>query len=236
MFNSPLLTFGSAVSLLFLTTGTVQAAVMNRGFETGDLSSWMSIGQVTVEDEEFGVAPAEGTYQVVLETLQDETGTSGFDLETFLGLSTGSLTGLGAIEGSAIKQNITAGAGDILTFSWNFLSDQDPTETDFNDFALFTLSNTFTQLADTSSPNTISFSRLFQETGYRSYSYTIPSDGTFILGFGVVDIGDDSVNSALLIDDVRVSKANVKVPEFISPLSLIAFGMGILLNRSLKKK
>ncbi|WP_236143716.1 hypothetical protein [Nostoc sp. CMAA1605] len=52
----------------------------------------------TVETaNEFGVTPAHGTYQAVLETLQDETGSNSSNLETFLGLSSGSLTSLGAI-------------------------------------------------------------------------------------------------------------------------------------------
>lgn len=186
-----------------LTPTTVGAAVLNGDFETGDFSNWTTTGQTTVEDFDFGVTPADGSYQAVLETLQDQTTVSGSDLESFLGLSSGSLTTSGVIEGSAIKQTIVAQAGDVLSFSWNFLTDQVPSDSTFNDFAFFTLSNTVSSLADTFTPTTISFSRLAQETGYQTYSYTIPVAGTYTLGFGIVDVGDSAVNSALLIDNVE---------------------------------
>ena len=227
----------AVVSVVGLTVApaTVSAAVLNGDFETGDFSNWITTGQTTVEDFSFGVTPADGNYQAVLETLQDQTTVSSSEIESFLGLSTGSLTAGGVIEGSAIKQTIVASSGDVLSFSWNFLTDQTPPDSTFNDFAFFSLSNTVSSLADTFTPTSISFSRLFQETGYQAYSYTIPVAGTYTLGFGVVDVGDTAVNSALLIDNVNVKLQ--PVPESMNSTAVAtAMALGVWLQTNLRKR
>ncbi|WP_414579482.1 hypothetical protein [Anabaena sp. CCY 9402-a] len=165
-----------ATVFLIINQKNVQGIVINGSFEDG-FNGWTTTGQTTVEDNDFLVAPAAGTYQAVLETLQDETGISGSDLETFLGLSSESLN-LGVFEGSAIKQVITVNAGDKLTFSWNFLTDEEEPNADFNDFAFFSLSNV-NRLADTYDTTTFSFSRLAKETGYQPYTYNFTTAGTY---------------------------------------------------------
>lgn len=212
----------TAIGLMFSTAQSSHAAILNGSFETGNFNSWSTTGQTTVEDSTFGVNPANGTHQAVLETLQDTTGVSGSEIENFLGLSSGSLTAMGVQEGSAIKQTFTANAGDVLSFSWNFLTDLDPADTTYNDFAFWTLSSTQEQLADTNNPTNFSFSRLAKETGYQPYSYTLASTGTYTLGFGVVDVGDTTVNSALLVDNVRLSSSSTAVPEPTTTFGLLA--------------
>lgn len=208
-----------AIALILGSTEKVKATVLNSSFETGDFQSWSIGGQVTVEGTEFGITPPDGTYQAVLETLQDTINFTDSDLETFLGLEAGSLTTLGVTEGSAIKQTITLNAGDKISFSWNFLSDQDPQEADYNDFSFFVF-NGLTQIADTEDAiNDNFFTRLSRETGYQTTSITVQTPGTYTLGFGVVDVdrtgnGDTAVNSALLIDNITVTP----VPE---PLTLL---------------
>ncbi|MBD2255012.1 PEP-CTERM sorting domain-containing protein [Nostoc parmelioides] len=212
-----------AIATIFLITNQekVQAISINNGsFETGDFSNWDTTGQATVEGSSFNVAPADGTYQAVLETLQDETGISSSDLETFLGLSSGSLTG--SVEGSAIKQTITVNAGDVLTFYWNFLTDEVSADPDFNDFAFFSVSN-INQLANTYDATVFSFSRLAQQTGYQPYTYNFTTAGIYTLGFGVIDVGDTTVNSALLVDNVELTP----VPEPVTMFGiLIGAGFG----------
>lgn len=219
-----------AIATVFLITNQekVQAISINNGsFETGDFSNWDTIGSTdinvgitpTVETAtEFGITPTHGTYQAVLETLQDETGVNSSTLEQFLGLSSGSLTG--AVEGSAIKQTITVNAGDKLTFSWNFLTNEVPANAEYNDFAFFSLSN-INQLANTYDATFFSFSRLAQQTGYQPYTYNFATAGTYTLGFGVVDVGDTTVNSALLVDNVKLTP----VPEPTTMLGIL-MGMG----------
>ncbi len=233
MLKQSLLGLSMVLGLSFLPAKIAQAAVLNNSFEDG-LNNWITTGQTTVEDSNFNVTPTQGNYQAVLQTLQDTTGVNATNLENFLGLTTGTL--LNVTEGSAIKQSITVNNGDILTFDWNFLTDNEPDQT-YNDFAFFTLNNSLISLANTesnllpNSPN--SFSYLAKETGYQPYSYTFTSGGTYTLGFGVVDVdltggGDTAVNSALLIDNVKLTNSSTTVPEPSAIFGLLTlFGLAI---------
>lgn len=209
------LTLATAISLLASSTSAF-GVVLNGSFETGNFTDWTTVGDTSVQDSGFGVTPTDGNYQAALQTLADTTGVSASNLESFLGLSSGTLTNSGATEGSAIQQTIGANTGDVLSFDYNFLTDEVPGNSDFNDFAFFTLNNNFISLADTLSPELFSpsFSSFAAETGYQSFSYTFTSSGTYTLGFGVVDVdntggGDTGVNSGLLVDNVKTTP----VPE-----------------------
>ena len=229
----------ASIALTFLMISTAKAVraadVSNGSFEAGDFTGWTSTGQATIETSSYGVTPPDGTYQALVQTCILDGGgcnegtrlPSAADLETFLGLLWGPLLGLGAIEGSAIKQEITANAGDVLTFSWNFLTDQQDPGQGFDDFAFFTLSSSVNQLANSSSPllSDSLTTALAKATGYQPYTISIPIAGNYTLSFGVVDVGDNTANSALLVDDIRLTSA--AVPEPVSLLgTFIAFGFG----------
>ena len=226
MFKLPTLTLIAVAGLLASNPEASPAAIVNGSFETGNFSNWNTSGQTSVETSSFQVKPANGSYQAVLQTCvfvgacdDNQSLTNASDLESFLGLSGNELSNLSVVEGSAIKQTITANAGDILSFSWNFLTDEDAADVDYRDFAFFTLNNTLYSLADTQSsfPINPSFSHLTKETGYQPYTITISVSGDYILGFGVVDVdktggGNATGNSALLVDDIKLTNG-VKVPE-----------------------
>jgi len=226
MFKLPTLTLITVASLLASNLEASHAAVVNGSFETGNFSDWIPSGQASVETSSFGVTPVNGNYQAVLQTClfigacdDSQPLTNANNLQLFLGLSGNELSNLFVTEGSAIKQDITANAGDIFSFSWNFLTDEDAADVDYNDFAFFTLNNTLYSLADTQSsfPVNPSFSHLTKETGYQTYTITISVSGDYILGFGVVDVdktggGNAAVNSALLVDNIKLTNI-AKVPE-----------------------
>ncbi len=141
-------------------------------------------------------------------------------------------------EGSAIKKTITVDAGDVLSFDWNFLTDV--TESDrssfYNDFAFFTLSQTVGKLADTYSTLLESLSDFPRETGFSTYQHTFTAAGTYTLSFGVADVGDGSVRSGLLVDNVVISHSSTptSIPEPTAALGLLsfgAFGFGLRLLR-----
>ncbi|MCA2815105.1 MAG: PEP-CTERM sorting domain-containing protein, partial [Microcystis sp. M090S1] len=216
----------TVAGLLVATAEISPAAVVNGSFETGNFSDWNTSGQASVENSSFQVTPVNGNYQAVLQTCvfvgacdDNQSLTNANDLESFLDLSGNELSNLSVVEGSAIKQTITANAGDIFSFYWNFLTDEDATNVDYNDFAFFTLNNTLYSLADTQSsfPVNPSFSHLTKETGYQPYTITISVSGDYILGFGVVDVdktggGNATGNSALLVDNIKLNNI-AKVPE-----------------------
>lgn len=232
-----------ALSLVVLLTSGMAPSVhavsiSNGGFETGDFTSWSTAGNTSVQDSTFGSGPVEGTYDALLTTGSDpdfgDPSVSASDLETFLGLSSGSLDGLGngtATEGSAIKQTFSANAGDVLSFDWNFLSTESDSEEPFNDFAFVYLVSLSTLTSVSSATFVSSQSILFsQETGFKTFSITIPADGTYTLGLGVVDVEDNQVDSGLLVDKVTLS------PE---PGTLLLIGSGLIglgfLNRRKKR-
>lgn len=132
-------------------------------------------------------------------------------LEGFLGLTPGTLDGLGngdATEGSAIKQTFSGTAGQIVTLDWNFLTNESTPAGLYNDFAfisVFPLGGTST-LADTNSSSFLqgSNTRFNNETGFNTFSYQLPANGTYTVGLGVVDVSDRILNSGLLVDNVNV--------------------------------
>jgi hypothetical protein len=159
------------------------------------------------------------------------TGVAENSLEGFLGVSQffGNDSLAEAIEGSAIKQTFTGKAGQTLSFAWNFLTNESvgsSANSQFNDFAFATVSNnsqnSFFRLADTSANFLVNGSKtsLFEETGFKTFSYTLPTDGEYTLGFGVVDVGEPTVISGLLVDKVQA------VPETSSTVGLLFLGIG----------
>ena len=176
---------------------------LNGSFETGNFSSWQTIGDTTIETAGFGSSPTEGTYQALL--TNDGDSVTDTDLETFLGLTLGSLDGLGngdATQGTAIKQTVTVSAGTQLNFDWNFLTNEGTPGDPYNDFSFVSIvSNNLDTLADTNSSFVSSATSFNEETGFSSFSYTFSTAGTYTIGVGVVDVQDTGVSSALLVDN-----------------------------------
>jgi hypothetical protein len=245
MFKLPTLTLITVAGLLASNLEASHAAVVNGSFETGNFFDWNTSGQASVETSSFGVTPVNGNYQALLQTCvfigacdDNQPLTNASNLESFLSLSGNELSNLFVTEGSAIKQTITANAGDVFSFSWNFLTDEDAANVDYSDFAFFTLNNTLYSLADTQSifPVNPSFSHLKKETGYQTYTIPISVSGDYILGFGVVDVdktggGDNTINSALLVDNIKLTNiAKVPEPDTIFGL-LLTLGLAIKCKR-----
>ncbi|WP_009633448.1 hypothetical protein [Synechocystis sp. PCC 7509] len=212
----------SVLGLLSLSTvlsaAPSQAAVINGSFEQG-LFGWQSQGSVGAIDDSLGVNPTDGYFQAGLATYNSTPAAS---LEGFLGLSVGSLSTLGngvARGGAAIRQTFTANVGDVISFDWNFLTDEGTPNARNNDFAFFSLTG-LTELADTNVSFFDSLSPFREETGYQTTSYTITTAGTYTLGLGVINSGDFKVQSGLLVDNVRTET----VPEPASMLGILAFG------------
>lgn len=212
------------------TAGTVQAAIINGSFETNDFTGWSTIGETNVVTSTIGSNPTEGDFQSLLVTASVNSMVDQIFIEMFLGIPIGSLDTLGngdATEGSAIKQTFTAQAGQVLTFDWNFLTDEldfDNNPLTFNDFAFISLMgptvSELQKLADTSFSLRPFATQFRYETGFQTFSIVLPTTGTYTLGIGVSDVGNRAFESGLLIDNVKVAS----VPESNSVFGLFALG------------
>lgn len=188
-------------------SGEVTEATM--AYYEGDLSQGNQAGEDGGNGEDYSGSigiesynPAEGSYFARISS------TSGGDqdsIESFLGVSSGGLDALAAsgegydnaTNGSAMKTTIMAEAGDEISFTWSFTSGEYPGS--YNDFAFVTINGQPYELSDVSSG----------ETGWATFTYTATSTGPLVLGFGVMNTGDEVVNSNLLIDNVQINGVTV---------------------------
>ena len=243
----PLLTLGGLI-----LSPSAHAALLNPGFEDG-FENWDTIGDVSIDMGGLGIEPPFANAQALLTTASlgeddfpEPAGTFNFsgnsavttgstpELETFLGLSSGALdifSFLQAFEGSAIIQNLTVEENEEdITVFWNFLTNDSnsnfPLTPDSpRDYAFMVLDGQVTILADTSSPLITSSSTDFdRETGFQSITIPTLSPGVHTLGFGIVDIQDNAVTSALLIDVEEIVPpppgGPTQIPEPTSKLGL----------------
>jgi hypothetical protein len=200
--------FGNALPAF--TAMLTVALVSNGGFESGDFNGWTTTGSAAIKTSSFGTGPTEGTYDALI---TNDGGPDHTAVESFLGLSTNALQSLvsNVTNGSAIKQTITVSAGSTLTFDWNFLTSEFPGDTTFRDFGFVSITpvgggGTLAKLADTTSslvsaPSSTGFSNM---TGFKTFSFTFSTAGTYVLGVGAMNAGDTTVNSGLLVDNFQI--------------------------------
>lgn len=210
----------AAIAVVICFSGVAVADVINAGFETGDFTGWTTIGVTSIETAAFGSGPTEGTYDALMTT--DVGSVSTGEIESFIGMQSGMLaliSGAFPTEGSAIKQSFLAQGGQVLSFDWNFLTNEYNPDSEFNDFAFYALLYTDI-LADTYSSSFVVSPTVFfeEETGFGIKHILLPGTGLYTLAFGVMDSGDTSVDSGLLVD-------HVDVPE---PSTLLLLGGGLL--------
>lgn len=150
-------------------------------------------------------------------------------LETFLGLSTGSglnsgaLTGLNngpVMNGSAIMQTINVSAGATLSFDYNFLTNAPSPATvgylnAIDPFA-FATAPMLTDFADNYSSlgAAPSQSGFLYQTGYTPASMTFTTGGLYSFGIGVANVTTNQYSSALEVTDFTLSSGSLTNGSF----------------------
>lgn len=235
------------VAPLVLGSAAAQAQT-NGGFESG-LTGWSAAGDVSAQAS-VGGQTASGSFMAVL----TNAAPSGFDDATglnlsgtapvdfsfapnFLGLpiTTFDLSpAVGAYEGSAIQQSFAVQAGDRLTFRWNLITnDLLNTGTGIGgvDTAFFVVAQTgqpdfVVRLGESNEAIMAASGGYSNTTGNLIHSHIFSQSGMATIGFGIVDVGDYAVSSALTLDQVILTP----VPE--APLwALMLAGLAIVRMR-----
>ncbi|BAZ50328.1 hypothetical protein NIES4103_29440 [Nostoc sp. NIES-4103] len=167
------------------------------------------------------------------------------NLAEFLGIDASLLDINGfAYEGSAIKRTIDVKAGDSLIFQRNFLTNENSAlvsgsfRGSLNDYSFFLVNDEIKKLADINDA-TQSLSNFIvafdKETEIQTFKHTFNQAGTYTIGFGVVDIDDFTVSSALSIQNVtfKSSSTGETIPEPTTILgAFVSMGFGVLSRKN----
>jgi len=221
-------------TLAMLFAGNAMA-VTNGSFSDG-LNGWSALGDVNLQagailmttasvDYEDDYPEAAGAFNAS-GTAAAETGVVG-GIEDFIGVAMGTLN-VGedfAFEGSVLKQTFNVNAGDTLTFNWNFFTNEASTGADY---AFVSINGALTTLATPLDAANSSLPYAYT-TGFQTFSQTFNTASSVTLAFGVVDVNDYNVTSALWFDNVAV------VPEPETYAMLLA-GLGLLGFASRRKQ
>ena len=219
----------AAVVTLAAAVRPVAAQQLIQGFETGFDLAANTRGDAALVGADFfdpATLPPQGASQLLLTTLSagadgsSYSGTSAVSVasvEAFLNLQRGQILSGGALgDASALRLTpIALNVGDVVRFSYNFLTSATGVA-DGRDFAFLTLQRgsadpLLLPFASVGDAVTASSSARFDfETGTRTGQLpVITLAGTYTVGFGVTDFGNNAVGSGLLLDNVQV----IAIPE-----------------------
>ncbi|RYE01698.1 MAG: VCBS repeat-containing protein, partial [Sphingomonadales bacterium] len=116
-------------------------------------------------------------------------------------LVVGSDTVLVPTEGAAMKTSLTLQAGDVVTFDWNFTTDD---YAPYKDFAFATVNGRTYSLSNTQATGD------YGATGWNTFTFTADTAGTYVLGQGVMNDKDTAAESYLAVDAIRINGAIVQ--------------------------
>lgn len=224
----------ASVLALLLAASGAQAAVTNGSFAS--LSGWSAVGDVSAQGSRAWLTTASLGFEDDFPATAGLFNLSGIsavgigspaEVETLISLAPGTLdpdmsNGIAAYEGSALQQSFIAGAGDTLSFQWQLFSNEG--QGGMADYAFIVIDGQKVDLASAAAASTTSGVFGFAyESGIASYSYTFGQGGQHTLAFGVADVNDYNVTTALAIDNVQLTA--VPEPE---QYALMLAGLGLI--------
>ncbi len=191
--------------------------ILDEGFETGLADGeWETVGRVSVVGSLGQVSPVQGERQLLITADGQANGyaTRG-ELVQFMETSHSALHGAGgagawAKRGSAVKRRITVAAGKTFRVQLNLLT-KEAAGSAKRDFAFFFVKG---EDGDPQLIQALNIDRavgqeapggdFMRQSGHVSFSYTFEEAGTYTIGFGVVNSGDNADASALLLDQLQL--------------------------------
>ena len=217
-FKKSMLCRALPVVMVVASTQMASAApitLINQDFETGDLTGWNTLGQVTAAGL-TNVTTSNGTnYEITPNgttmAFLDSFGATVEEIESFLGLSTGSMSAAvsdqaqdgstyNLTNGSAISQSFIANAGDTIDMSWNYAARDYIPFTDPS-FAILSAPDgtTFIDVLASTGPGLVTGSDGI--SGVFSFAQQLDQTGEYTLAFAVTNSSDTVLNATLFIDN-----------------------------------
>ncbi len=188
------------------------ADVVNGSFESL-FSSWTNVGPNSAVSSLDGVTPTDGNFMAYLNNGSGSlsVGLQETILSNVLGLPASSITASypNATEARAVVPDIYLGPNETgLQFDWRFLTNEatpSPSRNDFGFVAVWSAANTLTMTGSLDTFSTISSngSQYAAHTNWITKNIPLTPGNTYHLVFGVFDVGDKSIDSALMIDNIH---------------------------------
>jgi hypothetical protein len=122
-----------------------------------------------------------------------------------------------ATEGSIASQGFAVGAGQTLTFRWQFATHEDV----YQDHAFAVVDGQVFTLATTGQPG----------AGWQTFSHTFAGGGTVQFGIGIVDTVDVLGVSTLSVQELQVSAVPEPQAALLMLAGLLALGVAVKKRR-----
>ncbi|OYW33551.1 MAG: hypothetical protein B7Z51_01140 [Methyloversatilis sp. 12-65-5] len=196
-------------------------AGFSEDFNSGYAAHWQTAGDVSAQDNSGDTYIALTTASLSFEddfplpagafNLSGVAAVeTGFALETAIGAQPGAFDRGDdfAYEGSAIGRTVNVNVGDTLRFDWLLATNEVGAEAR-PDFAFLSVDGDITRIASVTDATSAPLVDFLANTGIRSFEYVFTRSGAVLLAFGVVDVGDFGVTTALAINNVNITA----VPE-----------------------
>ncbi len=199
----------------------------NANFEgSNGLSGWTTSGTVVVESNSLtnsnlgALTSIEGTQHVLLRA----EGVANADIATALGVTAANLsaatTNNNATDGSYIQTQVYAKAGDVITVQYNFINaeTQNFATGAYDDVAVAVVNGVITKLSDSSdiADDGLNYDNNndIETTGWQTFTYVATADGYINLGFAIINAGDDTIDSYMMVDNVLINGQDPRLATF----------------------
>ena len=224
--NLTLRRLAGCISPAILALSSLAQSPCTESFESGQLATWGTRGVVGITEGILLSPPPDGTHHALVSSSSREGATGGWgaNFPGIVGVGSSLAEVAAALNvppsviedlspetstlGGALFHDVTATAGDLLQFQWDFFTLEAQNELQYRDYLVLTIDTqppSAFLLADTTSATLVHLSGgSASHTGTQSSSFVFPASGTFRVGLAVFNVRDDLFGSGALIDLVEL--------------------------------